>query len=310
MKKELPSYGGQAVIEGVMMRGSNTCAIAVRSPDQSIEIKSEDLGSLYRSSFSKMPFIRGLFILWDAMVLGIRALTFSANVQTGEDEKIEGKELAFTLLLSLTLGVVIFFLLPAGAAQLAENFLGINHIVSNLLEGIIRLALLLGYMWGIGKIDEIERVLGYHGAEHKTINAFEAGAELEVAVVRDFPREHTRCGTAFLFTVVIFSIVLFSLIGDLTLIERFVSRIVFIPLLASLAYEYIRMTSRIKSPLLLQLFSAPNLALQKLTTREPDDDMLEISIAAFKAMYEHETQEQKIKETGSNRSMETSPELS
>lgn len=303
MTKELPTYGGQAVIEGVMMRGSNTCAIAVRSPDNSIEIKTEELGSLYRSPISKTPFIRGLFVLWDAMVLGIRALTFSANVQTGEDEKIEGKELAFTLILSLSMGIGLFFLLPAGIAQLAENYMGLGHIASNLIEGIIRLVLLIGYMWGIGKMDEIERVLGYHGAEHKTINAYEAGADLNVDVVKEYPREHARCGTAFLFTVVVFSIILFSLIGELTLAGRFISRILLIPLLASLAYEYIRMTSRMKSPVLAKIFAAPNLALQKLTTREPDDKMLEISIAAFNAMYQHEEQE-----TASETDMETIPE--
>jgi len=303
LTKELPTYGGQAVIEGVMMRGSNTCAIAVRSPDNSIEIKTEELGSLYRSPISKTPFIRGLFVLWDAMVLGIRALTFSANVQTGEDEKIEGKELAFTLILSLSMGIGLFFLLPAGIAQLAENYMGLGHIASNLIEGIIRLVLLIGYMWGIGKMDEIERVLGYHGAEHKTINAYEAGADLNVDVVKEYPREHARCGTAFLFTVVVFSIILFSLIGELTLAGRFISRILLIPLLASLAYEYIRMTSRMKSPVLAKIFAAPNLALQKLTTREPDDKMLEISIAAFNAMYQHEEQE-----TASETDMETIPE--
>jgi len=286
-----------------MMRGSNTCAIAVRSPDNSIEIKTEELGSLYRSPISKTPFIRGLFVLWDAMVLGIRALTFSANVQTGEDEKIEGKELAFTLILSLSMGIGLFFLLPAGIAQLAENYMGLGHIASNLIEGIIRLVLLIGYMWGIGKMDEIERVLGYHGAEHKTINAYEAGADLNVDVVKEYPREHARCGTAFLFTVVVFSIILFSLIGELTLAGRFISRILLIPLLASLAYEYIRMTSRMKSPVLAKIFAAPNLALQKLTTREPDDKMLEISIAAFNAMYQHEEQE-----TASETDMETIPE--
>ncbi len=271
-----------------MMRGSNTCAIAVRTPENEIEIKTEELGSLYRSKLTRAPFIRGLFVLWDAMVLGIRALTFSANIQTGEEEKIEGKELALTLLLSLTIGVGAFFLLPAGLAQLLENLFELGSISGNLIEGAIRLLLLTGYMWGIGKMPEIERVLGYHGAEHKTINAFEDGADLNVDSVRQYPREHKRCGTAFLFTVVVFSIILFSIIGELTLAQRFISRILLIPVLSSLAYEYIRMTSRLDSPLISTILTFPNLALQKLTTREPDDRMLEIGIAAFQAMYREE----------------------
>lgn len=301
LAEQLPSYGGQAVIEGVMMRGTSTCAIAVRNPENDIEIKTEELGSLYRSSFTSVPFIRGLFTLWDAMVLGVRALTFSANIQAGEDEKIEGTELALTLLLSLAIGVGIFFLLPAGAAHLAEHFFQLGTIAGNLVEGSIRLFLLVGYMWGIGKMPEIERVLGYHGAEHKTINAFEAGADLDVDTVRSYPREHARCGTAFLFTVVVLSIIIFSLIGELTLAARFLSRILLIPVLASLAYEYIRMTARLKSPWLTKLLAAPNLTLQQLTTREPDDDMLEIGIAAFKAMYEQEHSSER------SRDMKTQP---
>ncbi|MCH7588802.1 MAG: DUF1385 domain-containing protein [Chloroflexi bacterium] len=289
-QKSLPSYGGQAIIEGVMMRGQRIWAIAVRAPDQSIVIKSNQLNKLYQSKMAKIPFLRGLLILWDALVLGVEALTFSVNIQAGEDEKIEGAPMILTLVLSLSMGVGLFFLLPAGIAYLTEVALGFSGIALYIIEGGVRLALLIGYIWGIGNIPDIRRVYGYHGAEHKTINAYEAGAQLEVKAVATFSRLHPRCGTAFLLTVVILSIVLFALIGPLPIALRLLSRILLIPFLAMLAYEYIRFTARhIKSPWIKPLVAA-NLALQNLTTREPDEDMLEIAIAAFNQVLQGERQ--------------------
>ena len=175
MSEQLPMYGGQAVIEGVMMRGSQSVAIAMRAPNDEIVIHSEPLSGIYKSKIIKIPFLRGLVALWDALGLGIRALTISANIQTGEDEKLEGPALYLTLAISMTFGIGLFFLLPAAVGQLSERVLGISSWWSNLLEGLVRLALLVGYIWIIGKASEIERVFAYHGAEHKTINAFEAG---------------------------------------------------------------------------------------------------------------------------------------
>ncbi|MGD8633527.1 MAG: DUF1385 domain-containing protein [Anaerolineales bacterium] len=289
MSEKLPVYGGQAVIEGVMMRGAKSYAIAVRAPDKSIEVKTEQLGALYRSRLSRTPFIRGLFILWDALVLGVQALTFSANIQAEEeDEKIEGAALVGTLLTSLSLGIVIFFLVPAGVGHLTSQIFHWSSIWSNITEGLVRLLLLVGYIWAIGFVPDIGRVFAYHGAEHKTINAFEAGAPLEPASVMRFSREHPRCGTAFLLTVVIFSIVLFSALGAQTLAMRLLTRIVLIPVLASLAYEYIRFSARLIRYRWARALIAPNLWLQRLTTREPDESMLEVAITSFEAMLEKE----------------------
>jgi uncharacterized protein YqhQ len=290
MQEKLPTYGGQAVIEGVMMRGSQSLAIAMRAPNHEIIVHTEPLSAIYRSRILKIPFLRGLIALWDALGLGMRALTLSANVQSGEEEKLEGPALYLTLGVSLALGVAIFFLAPALVGQLGEHFLGMNAWWSNLAEGGIRLALLIAYIWLIGRVPEIRRVFAYHGAEHKTINAFEAGAELTPQSVARFPLEHTRCGTAFLLTLVLLSVVLFSLLGPLPVFWRLASRVLLLPVLAGLAYEYIRWTAaHVQSPLVRWMIR-PNLALQRLTTREPSLEMLEVSIAAFNAMRSKETQ--------------------
>jgi uncharacterized protein YqhQ len=284
MKLKMPSYGGQAVIEGVLMRGKRAMAMAMRKPDGSIEILQEELSAIYQSSIRKIPVLRGLIALWDALVLGTRMITVSANAQSGDDDKIEGPALYGTVAFSLLLAVGLFFLAPAGVAQLAEKYLGLNAWWGNVIEGIIRLGLLIVYVWAIGFMPEIRRVFGYHGAEHKTINAFEASAELTPESVAKFTTVHPRCGTAFLLTLVLLSIIVFALLGPLPLLWRFVSRIVLLPVLAGLAYEYLRFSAdHIGSPIMRALI-APNLWLQKLTTREPDLAMLEVAIQAFKTM--------------------------
>jgi uncharacterized protein YqhQ len=287
---KLPTYGGQAVIEGVMMRGAQAVAIAMRAPDQQIIVHTEPLSGIYRSRIAKIPFLRGLVVLWDALGLGMRALTISANTQTGEDEKLEGPVLYLTLGISLALGIGLFFLAPAAAGQLTERFLHLNAWWSNLAEGLVRLALLVGYIWAVGRIPDIRRVFAYHGAEHKTINAYEAGSELTPERVMKFSLEHPRCGTAFLLTLVLMSVLLFSLLGPLPIFWRLASRVLLLPVLAGLAYEYIRWTaSHLESPL-VRLLVKPGLALQHLTTREPDLPMLEVAIAAFNAMRLQERQ--------------------
>jgi uncharacterized protein YqhQ len=290
MAEKLPSYGGQAVIEGVMMRGSQSMAVAMRAPSQEIVVHCEPLSSVYRSKVMKTPFIRGLIGLWDALGLGMHALTISANLQSGEDEKLEGPALYLSLGLSLALGLGVFLLAPAAIGQLGERLFGISAWWSNLLEGLVRLALLIGYIYFIGRIPDIRRVFSYHGAEHKTINAFEAGAELKPQIVARYPLEHTRCGTAFLLTLVLLSVVFFSLLGPLPMGWRLASRILLLPVLAGISYEYIRWTANhIQSPLVRWMIK-PNMALQRLTTREPSPEMLEVSIAAFQAMREQEKQ--------------------
>ena len=290
MSEEITTYGGQAVIEGVMMRGSQAVAIAMRDPEQKIVIHTEPLKGLYKSKIIKIPLLRGLIALWDALGLGTRALTLSANTQTGEEEEIEGPALYITLTISLAFGVALFFLAPALVGQVTENLINTSSAawIGNVVEGVVRISILIGYIWLIGRVPDIKRVFAYHGAEHKTINAYEAGAELTPPTVSTYSLEHPRCGTAFLLTLVLFSVILFSLLGPLPIGLRLASRILMIPLLAGFAYEYIRWTARHMDSAFVRALVKPNLVLQHLTTREPDLQMLEVSIAAFKAMREQE----------------------
>jgi uncharacterized protein YqhQ len=286
----LPSYGGQAVIEGVMMRGALSCAVAMRAPTSEIVIHTEPLGAIYKSRIKKVPFLRGLVMLWDGLGLGMRALTISANTQTGADEQLSGVKLYATITFSLSFAIGLFFLLPAAIAHLCESRFGWSLWWGNVTEGIVRLALLVVYLWAVGFMTNIRRVFAYHGAEHQTINAFEAGVELTPENVATFPLEHTRCGTSFLLTLVLISIVLFSLLGPMPWYERLLTRLAMMPVLAGIAYEYTRWTAaHLESPLVRWMIK-PNLALQRLTTRRPSADMLEVAIAAFEAMRADERQ--------------------
>jgi uncharacterized protein YqhQ len=288
MTERLPMYGGQAVIEGVMMRGKSSLAVAMRAPDQNIVIHTEPLSGIYKSKIIKIPFLRGLIGLWDALGLGMRALTISANTQTGEDEKLEGPALYLTLIVSLSFGIGLFFLAPALVGQLSERYLGLNAWWGNLIEGLLRLFLVVGYIWVVGFMPDIRRVFAYHGAEHKVINTFEAGDELTPEVAATHSLEHPRCGTAFLLTLVLLSVVLFSLLGPLPVEWRLLSRILLLPVLAGIAYEYLKWTANHLDSAFVRFIIKPNLALQRLTTREPSLEMLEVSIAAFNAMRSEE----------------------
>ena len=290
MTEKLPMYGGQAVIEGVMMRGSQAVAVAMRAPDQEIVIHTEPLSGIYKSKIIKIPFLRGVIGLWDALGLGMRALTISANTQSGEEEKLEGPALYLTLAISLAFGIGLFFLAPAFVGQLSERFLGFSAWWGNLLEGIIRLILVIGYIWIVGLMPDIRRVFAYHGAEHKVINTFEAGEELTPENAARHSLEHPRCGTAFLLTFVILSVFLFSLLGPLPMAWRLLSRILLLPVLAGISYEYIKWTANHLNSPFVRFIIKPNLALQHMTTREPSPEMLEVSIAAFNAMRAEEGQ--------------------
>jgi len=304
MEDRIITYGGQAVIEGVLMRGQKAFAIAMRAPDGSIAVHEEKLAAVYRSGLTKIPFLRGVILLWDALGLGMRALTISANTQTGENEKLEGPALYLTLGLSLAIGVGLFFLLPAALGGWAEHLLtpppasggalpmpapvpafsAAGLWVGNLLEGVVRLGLLVGYIWAIGFMPDVRRLFGYHGAEHKTINAYEAGAELTPESVAKFSIEHPRCGTAFMLTLVLLSILVFTALGPLPMAWRLASRVLLIPVLAGVAVEYIRWTANHLGNPIVQWMIKPNLALQHLTTREPDLQMLEVAIQSFQSM--------------------------
>ena len=285
---KLPNYGGQAVIEGVMMRGKKAAAIAMRAPNGEIVTQIEELNKIYQSRIMRIPFLRGLIGLNDALILGMKALTISANTQTGDDEKIEGPALILTFAFSMAIAILVFFLIPAGVGQAVERFLVWKPWVGNLLEGLVRLIFLIAYMWGIGQMKDIKRVFSYHGAEHKVINTFEAGEELTPENVKRFSLEHPRCGTAFLLIVVVFSVLLFTALGPMTLFWRLVSRILLLPVLAGIAYEYLRWTAANQHHPVVKWLIKPNLALQRLTTNEPSTDIIEVSIAAFNAMREAE----------------------
>jgi uncharacterized protein YqhQ len=278
------NYGGQAVIEGVMMRGSRTMAIALRYPEGHVVVETEPLNeALYRGPISHIPFLRGLVMLWDALGLGMKALMMSADVAAGEEVSFSGPVSWGTSLLGIGLGVGLFMMLPSFLVGLLAPCVP-SEWLGSLLEGIVRLLLIVGYIWAVGHLPDMRRVFAYHGAEHKTINAYESGAELTVDGVRPFPTAHTRCGTAFLLTLVVLTILIFAPFNQPSLIWRVLSRVAMLPVITGVAYEILRLTARLADRPWMRVIIAPNLALQRLTTREPDDGMLEVAIAALKAV--------------------------
>lgn len=276
-------YGGQAVIEGVMMRGRTHMAVAVRHPQGHIVLHDEPLrGRIYTSRWFRLPFLRGLGVLWDALALGLRTLTFSANVALAEEEDIEfSGPLAWgTIVLSLAIGIGIFFFIPSLVAQWLERFVT-SHLLSSLLEGALRLALFIGYVWAIGFMPDVRRVFAHHGAEHKTVNAYEAGQPLTPQEVSAFPTAHTRCGTSFLLLVVMVAILLFAPFQFDHWWQRLLARLLLIPVVAGIAYELVRFSANHQDNPLVRWLTAPGLLVQRLTTREPDERMLECAIAAL-----------------------------
>ncbi len=277
-------YGGQAVVEGVMMRGRRMMAVAVRNPNGEIVVHQEPLkAKIYTSSWGQWPFVRGISMLWDTLGLGMRALLWSANVaMSTEEEKVEftGPLAWTTIAASLLVSIAIFFLLPSAVAQLAERWFP-GQLTSAFIEGIVRLALFIAYLWLIGFMPDIRRVFMYHGAEHKTINAYEGGVRMVASEVRRFSVQHPRCGTSFLFIVVALSIVLFAPFHFDQWYLRLGSRLLLIPILAGIAYEFIRFSASHLDNRLVWLVIQPGLWLQSLTTREPEDTMLECAIAAL-----------------------------
>lgn len=280
------NYGGQAVLEGVMMRGSKAMAVAVRNPEGEIITHVEPVNqTIYNGPVSRVPFVRGLTMLWDALGLGLRSLMFSADVALGEEEdaSFSGPVAWGTVAVSFAFGIGLFFVLPVLVVGFLDRWIE-SSLVSNLLEGIVRLLLFIGYVWLIGKTPDIKRVFAYHGAEHKTINTYEAGEEVTIGNVQAYTTLHPRCGTGFLLSVVVISILLFSLLGRPDWWLRVLSRILLIPVVAGVAYEYIRFSARHMDNRVIRAITAPNLAMQRLTTREPDSDMLEVAITAFNGM--------------------------
>lgn len=279
-------YGGQAVIEGVMMRGRKQMAVAVRAPDGEIVVHEEPLtAAIYKKKWGQWPLIRGLRMLWDALGLGMRALMWSADVamkEEGQEEvKFAGPVAWTTLAVSLAFAVGLFFLLPTAAGKWLAPA-GAGGLAVSIIEGVIRLAIFLLYLWGIGFMPDIRRVFAYHGAEHKTINAYEAGAAMTPDSVARFSTAHTRCGTGFLLSVMIVSILVFAPFHFDSLFLRLLSRIILIPAVAGISYELLRFNADHQKWAWVRALTAPGLALQRLTTREPEPAMLECAIAALK----------------------------
>lgn len=283
------NYGGQAVIEGVMMRGSKGMAVAVRAPSGDIVVHTEPLtAGIYTKPWGKWPIIRGLSMLWDSLGLGMRTLMYSADVSLGEEDvDFSGPVVWGTVIVSLAFGIGLFFLLPSAAVKLLDALIA-SDLVSSLVEGLVRIALFITYVALIGRWGDIQRVFAYHGAEHKTINAYEKGASLEPESVDRHSTRHTRCGTSFLLIVLVISIVVFAPFRFPEWHWRLLSRLVLIPLVAGVAYEFIKFAARHEANRVVRWLIAPGLALQKLTTREPDKKMLEVSIAALDAVLQME----------------------
>ncbi len=279
-------YGGQAVMEGVMMRGRKQMTVAVRAPNGEIVVHEEPLtAAIYTKKWGQWPFVRGLGMLWDALGLGMRALLWSADIaiqEEGQPEvKFTGPVAWTTIAVSLAFSVSLFFLLPTAAANWISP-LADNGLVISLVEGVIRLALFLAYLWAIGFMPDIRRVFAYHGAEHKTINAYEAGAPLTAQSVAQFTTAHTRCGTSFLLSVMVISILIFAPFHFDNLALRLLSRLLLIPVVAGIAYEFLRFTAAHVDHPVVRALITPGLLLQRLTTREPEPAMLECAIAALK----------------------------
>lgn len=284
-------FGGQALLEGVLMRGRGAVGVALRHPDGSIVAASESLKSiLHRNRFARAPFFRGIVLLYETLVIGTRWLMRSGSVQAeGEGEEMGRGTIAVTLVFTLALAVGLFVLLPLFLADAtARATIGPGQLLAqHLLEGLIRVVVFVGYLLLVSRSAEIRRTFQYHGAEHMTIHAYEAGSPLTVEGVRPFPKEHTRCGTSFLLVVVVVALLtffIFDVAVDRGLIVRTLSRIVFIPLVAGVSYEILRIGARFDENPFVKAMFAPNLALQALTTNVPDDGQIEVAIASFQAV--------------------------
>lgn len=281
MEKNFP-VGGQAVIEGVMMRGKEKIAVAVRKEDDSIAISCDPINPLSKKyPVLKLPIIRGFVSLIESMVIGIKALNYSANQVMSEGEEIKPGEMFLTLLFSLVLAGGLFIVVPALSIDLFHYFTK-NTILLNFLEGIVRIVIFLIYIFTISRLPDIQRVFQYHGAEHKVIHAHEAGEELVVERVEKYSPLHPRCGTSFLLLVMVISVFVFSLLGKQDFLARIVSRFSLVPLIAGVSYEFLKLSGRHPNHPLLKIFIQPGLYLQKLTTREPDSKQIEVAITALK----------------------------
>ena len=279
-----PNVGGQAVIEGVMMRGKTHVAVAVRQPDGEISVDVRPVNSISdRYPILKKPFLRGVGSLVESLVMGMKALAYSAQVSGDEDEKLDSKEMALTIAVSAGLAILLFIVIPTWSMRFLTGITQ-DHMALNLAEGVLRMAIFLAYIAAISSMNDIQRVFQYHGAEHKTIYTYEAGLPLKVENVRPFSTLHPRCGTNFLMIVMLISMFIFTFLGWPSLLERIASRIILMPVIAGVSYELIRYAGAHTDNPLVRIAITPGLLLQKLTTRQPDDSQIEVAIASLKAV--------------------------
>jgi len=280
------NYGGQAVIEGVMMRGRRVVVTAVRRPGGGIALDTQPLPAILTSRARKVPLIRGILVLIETMLLGIKSLVFSAEVSTEEEEeKLSGRATGGIVAGSIAFAVAVFFIAPLFLTRTLDSYIE-SSIVFHLVEGFIRMAIFLAYLKILTLIPSLGRIFAYHGAEHKAVNAYEAGVPLEMEAVKKCSTAHTRCGTSFLFVVMIIAIVVFALIGRPSLWLMVLSRVALVPVIAGLGYEVTQFGARHTGSSFVRAFLAPGLWLQRLTTREPDDSQLEIGISALRRAVE------------------------
>ncbi len=275
--------GGQAVIEGVMMRGPEYIATAVRQPSGEIAVKKEPVHSITeRYPILKKPFIRGVVSLYESLVYGMKSLAFSAQTAGEEEENLSDKEIGLTMAVSVVIGIALFLALPTYGAKFLVGE-GVGSVWLNAVEGVIRLLIFIAYIYGISRTEDIQRVFQYHGAEHMTIFTYEANEELTVENVKKHGRLHPRCGTNFLLIVMIVSMIVFTFLGWPSLWERVVSRVLLMPVVAGISYEVIRLAGRSRNAV-IQFVIQPGLWLQLLTTRQPDDSQIEVAIKALEAV--------------------------
>jgi uncharacterized protein YqhQ len=280
--------GGQAVIEGVMMRGKNFWSLAVRRPDKTISTRLFKNSSLVlNNKFLHLPFIRGVVVLVESMAVGFRALSYSVNEATEEEIHFSRKEMAIAIIIAVVFAVGVFFVLPTLIGRSFSAYFP-NTVVYNLLEGLIRIALFLGYILVISQLKDIKRIFQYHGAEHKTIQAYENDEDVIVGNVKKYTTLHVRCGTSFLLIVMIVAIFVFALLGRPPLILRILYRVLLIPVIAGISYEFIKIAGKFSKYRIVNILFYPGLLLQKITTREPDESQIEVAISSFKRVIEAE----------------------
>ena len=294
MMKEKPFYyGGQAVIEGVMMRGRENVAVAVRRPDGEINVTSQPLASIYKGHLRNWPFIRGIIVLIETLALGTQAIFHSANVAAAEEDEngISPTLLWGGVAIAVAFAVGLFFIVPLLLTRYLVYPYIASALICNIIEGIVRIVIFIAYLKLISLMPDIKRVFAYHGAEHKVVNAYEAGMPLELDYVKNYSTAHTRCGTSFLLAVLVISIIVFALLGRPPLWLGILSRIVLIPVIAALGYEFVRFGAAHSQNWLVRGLLVPGLRLQAMTTGKPNDSQLETALSALKKVIEADSSE-------------------